>query len=100
MFKQYKRFKHILEYILFYTIYKITNLINDKFYTGKTSPTKGIPHTEEAKQKIKLAIVDKQKGNKNSQFGTIWITNGTINKKIKKDIEVIPNGWYKGRKCI
>lgn len=34
---------------------------------------------------------------KNSQFGTMWITNGVSNKKIKKQ-EIIPFGWYKGRK--
>ena len=32
----------------------------------------------------------------NSQYGTMWITNGTENKKIKKD-EPIPEGWNKGR---
>jgi len=32
----------------------------------------------------------------NSQFGTIWITNGSINKKNKKN-DIIPNGFYKGR---
>ena len=36
-------------------------------------------------------------GSKNSQFGTMWITNGIENKKIKKDIDLIPEGWYKGR---
>ena len=34
----------------------------------------------------------------NSQYGTMWITNGQENKKIKKDVDVIPEGWYKGRK--
>jgi len=40
-----------------------------------------------------------QKGEKNSQFGTIWISNTTTNesKKIKKD-QIIPLGWEKGRK--
>jgi hypothetical protein len=37
-----------------------------------------------------------QVGNKNSQFGTMWITNGTENRKIKRD-NLIPEGWYKGR---
>ena len=33
---------------------------------------------------------------KNSQFGSVWITDGTNNKKIKKDTP-IPEGWKKGR---
>ncbi len=37
-------------------------------------------------------------GQKNSQYGTIWITNGIQNKKIKKDQD-IPEGWKKGRNC-
>ena len=39
---------------------------------------------------------DAQSGMKNSQFGTMWITNGIENKKIKKYL-TIPEGWYKGR---
>lgn len=35
-------------------------------------------------------------GVNNSQYGTMWITDGKINKKLPKE-EVIPNGWYKGR---
>jgi len=35
-------------------------------------------------------------GEKNSQYGTMWITNGNINKKVKCD-DIIPDGWYKGR---
>ena len=35
-------------------------------------------------------------GKKNSQFGTMWITDGTENKKIKKD-ESMPEGWRRGR---
>ena len=36
---------------------------------------------------------------KNSQSGTMWITDGTNNKKIKKT-DKIPCGWYKGRKNV
>lgn len=41
-----------------------------------------------------------QQGEKNSQYGTCWITNGEINKKIKKKelVKYISNGWRKGRK--
>lgn len=35
-------------------------------------------------------------GNKNTQFGTMWITNGTTNAKILKT-DSIPEGWKKGR---
>ena len=35
-------------------------------------------------------------GKLNSQYGTMWITNGKKNKKIKKE-EKIPEGWTKGR---
>ena len=38
-----------------------------------------------------------QKGNGNSQYGTMWITNGTENKKMKK-VDPVPDGWYKGRR--
>jgi hypothetical protein len=39
------------------------------------------------------------KGNKNSQFGTCWITKNNENKKIKNyDLDIwIQQGWIKGR---
>ena len=49
------------------------------------------------KRKETFEIIEHQKGEKNSQFGTMWITNGTENKKIDKN-EPIPDGWLKGRK--
>lgn len=58
---------------------------------------KGKAHSDEAKKKIGEAN-SKLIGSKNSQFGTMWITNGQENKKIKKDVDIIPEGWYKGRK--
>lgn len=38
-----------------------------------------------------------QSGESNSQHGTMWITNGETNRKIRKT-EPIPEGYYKGRK--
>lgn len=61
------------------------------------SPFKGKTHSEEWKERHSLVMKEKQSGNKNSQFGTMWITDGVNNKKIKKDIDVIPEGWRKGR---
>jgi len=56
----------------------------------------GKKHTEESKIKMRQS---KNVGNNNSQFGSMWITDGIINKKIKKDVDIIPDGWYKGRNC-
>jgi hypothetical protein len=65
-------------------------IINPKTFLGKT-------HTEETKNKMSLSKKGKAVGNKNSQYGTMWITDGKENKKIKKE-SLIPEGWYKGRK--
>ena len=40
----------------------------------------GRKHTEETRRKMSLAD---RSGEKNSQFGTCWVTNGTSSKKIK-----------------
>jgi len=48
------------------------------------------------KRKQTFAEIQHQAGENNSQFGSMWITNGKISKKIKKD-ETIPEGWYRGR---
>lgn len=53
-------------------------------------------HSEETKNKMSTTKKGKNIGENNSQYGTIWITNGSINKKIKKT-EDIPDNWYKGR---
>lgn len=55
----------------------------------------GQHHSEEAKRKIGLAN-SKFIGEKNSSFGSIWITDGINNRKIKSS-EIIPKGWSKGR---
>lgn len=58
---------------------------------------KGKKHTDETKRKIGESNSLSQKGEKNSQFGSRWITNGIDNKKIKKT-DIIPENWYYGRK--
>ena len=68
-----------------------------KRYETNPGPWAGKKHTEESKQKMREVKKDHGIGKENSQFGTMWITNGTENKKIKK-IDHIPEGWYKGRK--
>ena len=57
---------------------------------------KGKKHSDETKKIIGLKNSEKQKSFGNSQFGTMWITNGIENKKIKKT-DSIPEGFRKGR---
>jgi group I intron endonuclease len=57
----------------------------------------GKQHSDETIDKIKNSLQGHGSGDKNSQFGTIWITNGSDCKKIKSSSE-IPHGWRKGRK--
>lgn len=53
-------------------------------------------HSEETKSKMSASKKITSKGERNSQFGSMWITDGISNKKIKK-IDPIPDLWYKGR---
>lgn len=48
------------------------------------------------KRKETFAEISHQRGEKNSQFGTMWVTDGKQNKKIKKT-DIVPDGWNKGR---
>ena len=57
---------------------------------------KGKKHTEETKRKIGKANAYHQKGEKNSQYGTMWITNGIDSVRIMR-YDTIPNGYRKGR---
>ena len=60
-----------------------------QYFTGKK-------HSEISKNLIGEKNSVHQKGKGNSQFGTHWITNGSENKKQKKNLS-LPNGWKKGR---
>lgn len=56
-------------------------------------------HSQETKRIIGRKNSIHQQGSNNSQFGTCWITNGSENKKIKKEeLDFYNNlGYYKGR---
>lgn len=59
----------------------------------------GKSHKEETKSIIGEKNSIRQKGNKNSQFGTLWVNKEGIDKKIKEE-EIgfyLKNGWAKGR---
>lgn len=59
-------------------------------------------HTEESKIKMSNSSKGIGVGSTNSQHNTCWITNGLINKKIKKEDfnKWLKIGWIKGRKII
>ena len=75
------------------------NLSNGaKEYVAKNGNSfKGKTHTDEWKARQSEVMRKKTSGSNNSQFGTMWITDGTSNKKVKKDVDFVPEGWYKGR---
>lgn len=56
---------------------------------------KGKTHSTESKLKMSMAAKSKSP-EKNSQFGTIWITNESDNRKIKRG-DFLPEGWRYGR---
>jgi hypothetical protein len=76
---------------------KIVKRLKEIDFNHKTF--KGKNHSDETKRKIGETNSVKQFGEKNSQYGTCWITKDNINKKIKKkDLDsFIKDGWVKGR---
>jgi hypothetical protein len=67
-----------------------------KHYKTANGHFAGKTHTSATKEKLS-GPRPQSTGSKNSQFGSMWITDGQENKKVKKDSS-IPEGWYKGRK--
>jgi hypothetical protein len=56
----------------------------------------GKKHSSEVKKIIGEKNSNHQNGEKNSQFGTMWITNEVFNLKIRRE-KPIPEGFRKGR---
>lgn len=82
---------------------KTSSSLKAAYATGKkVSTTKPHPegwtHSEETREKMSLMYKASghSKGEKNSQHGTIWITDGIGSKKIKAS-DGIPEGWVRGR---
>lgn len=73
---------------------KLSDSTKERWKRGEMSlPPRfdGKVHSEEVREKMSNTHKKNkhQQGEKNSQFGTIWITDGIFSKKIKKD-EYIP----------
>lgn len=80
--------------------YKLKASLSRKgIHAGDKNPAKKI------ESRIKMKESHKKNGHaqgeKNSQYGTCWITNGSENKKIKKeDLDFwLEKGYHKGRVC-
>lgn len=66
---------------------------------GYVNPFKGKTHSSEWREYQSIRMKGKQEGYLNSQYGTVWINNGMINKKIKKeDFSIwVELGFERGR---
>ena len=73
----------------------MTNGLRNYFKTSEGF-FKGKKHSLETIEKMKQSHKGTGIGNQNSQYGTCWITNEIVNKKIKKS-DIIPDGWRLGR---
>lgn len=81
---------------------KLKRLLDPEFaeqqrINSLTARIKAITPEVKAKRKETYKKIKHQQGAANSQFGTMWVTNGVTNKKIKST-DLIPEGWRKGRK--
>ncbi len=73
-------------------------LISEKSLNKLKENRDKIANSEQIREKIKSKYRETKHSQKenNSQFGTMWITNGLENKKLKKE-DIIPEGWEEGR---
>ena len=74
---------------------EINSLIK-RGYCSKPLDWTGKKHSEETKEKMSESKKGTGCEEKNSQYGTIWITNEIENIKINKS-DSIPSGYRKGR---
>jgi len=70
-----------------------------QYYLEKGSHWTGKKHSPMTVEKMKQSAIGKHDGSKNSQYGTCWVTNGSENKKVKKEKldEYLKKGYTKGR---
>ena len=76
---------------------KVADRNRQRYLEGKFTPLNwlGRKHSQDTKNKISVKNKS-MTGSKNSQYGTMWITNGSENRKISKT-ECLPEGWRLGR---
>lgn len=66
---------------------------------GGSDGFRGKIHTAETREHLSAVMKEKQTGEKNSQFGTCWVTNGKPVKIKKEQLdEYLANGYSRGRK--
>lgn len=66
---------------------------------GGSDGFRGKIHTAETREHLSAVMKEKQIGEKNSQFGTCWVTNGKPVKIKKEQLdEYLANGYSQGRK--
>ena len=75
---------------------------DERYLSGELVPNwKGRKHSEETKRKISMTQLknQSQKGEKNSRYGTCWITKDGVSKSVNEsELGIyITNGWTKGR---
>ena len=75
---------------------KMKEIMISRYQNGFKPTFLGKTHSEKSKKLIGEKNSIHQQGSNNSQFGTIWNTNGLENRKIKKE-DIIPDGWNRGR---
>lgn len=94
-----KKAKGIEEYVMYCN--NISKALKNKYRDGYTNPFSGKIHTDDTKSKISASSKIKQKGEKNSQFGKVWISHVglKISFSVHKDnlYEYILDGFIKKR---
>lgn len=67
--------------------------------TGWSKEASERSNSPEANAKRRISMIGKQDGERNSQFGTCWVTNGIPLKIKKQNLEAyLNNGYVQGRK--
>lgn len=66
-------------------------------YGTRENGFKGLQHSYDAKRAIGTKNSLKQKGIRNSQYGTFWITNHVSEQKWSDNLGPMPDGYIRGR---
>ena len=90
--------EHYIAHLLLVKIYnnpKLIHAANMMVISSKNNKRNNKSYAW-VRKKHANAISINQSGIGNSQHGSMWITDGWVNKKIKKE-DIIPKGWNQGR---